>query len=486
MSRATKCWHSLWMSFGPASNEEFCLRSKTQIHLGFGDKQERTLVGTEFFAADKTAGDLRLDFCRYGTPWRKRTRFRCNLREVGQRVLCRCSRPHVVLRGRCKEKKINFTKLAEPYPRLLCGALAGAILNSAGFFGECRALDMAACAKVTNQRIGEAAHPGPRRRSYRPHRGSIDLSEVELLEPATIKLRSKIWERFLSWAESSVGPGAAEQWLLICHPLFVQLVVAFGYSLFHGGESLHTYRQFLAHLQREHPALRMHLTKAWMVVTKWEKVEPTVHRTPIPEALLKSMISLAWCWQWRHFAAVLAFTFCSVSRVGEVMRAKRAHVLTPSDLLHETQTVYLRILHPKTRNRGARTQYSSTEVDWCVKLVSEVWDRLLPDQDIYSGSPSAFRTRWNAILKKLNIPTSLHLTPGSLRGGGAIAAYRRGVPIEQLMWMMRVLHQRTLGFYLQEMVAASVLPSLPSGVLAHIRLLQCILPFLIESGPAAP
>ena len=169
-----------------------------------------------------------------------------------------------------------------------------------------------------------------------------------------------------------------------------------------------------------------------------------------------------------------------------LLRAKRSHVLTPKDLLFETNTIYLRILHPKTRNRGARTQYSSTEVDFCVKLVSDVWDGLLPDQMIYDGSPSAFRTRWNALLKKLNILSSIHLTPGSLRGGGAIAAYRRGVAIEQLMWMMRVLHQRTLGFYLQEMVAASVLPSLPASVLAHIRLLQCLLPFLIGSEPAAP
>ena len=395
-------------------------------------------------------GDLRLDFCRFGTAWRKRTRFRCNLDVVGQRILCACQQPHVVLRGRCQAKGVNYTKLAEPYPRRLCGALASAILSSAGFFGERRVLDLASCAKVTNRRIGEASHPGPRRNTYRPHRGSIDLSGVELLEPATVKLRAKVWDRFISWSNGAIGTGVAEQWLVSCQQLFVQLLVAFGYTLFHEGESLHLYRQFLAHVQREHPALRLHLSTAWLVVTKWEKVEPTVHRTPIPEALLKAMISLAWCWKWRRFAAVLAFTFYSVSRVGEVLRAKRAHVLTPKDLLFETHTVYLRILHPKTRNRGARTQYCSTEVDFCVKLVSEVWDELLPDQMVYNGSPSAFRSRWNAILKKLNIPTSIHLTPGSLRGGGAIAAYRRGVPIEQLMWMMRVLHQRTLGFYISK------------------------------------
>ena len=440
----------------------------------------------DVFETDPYAGDLRLDFCRFGTRWRKRTRFRCNLNVAGQRILCACQEPHLVLRGRCKAKGVNYTKLAEPYPRKLCGALAAAILSSAGFFGERRVLDLASCAKVTNKRIGEANHPGPRRNTYRPHRGSIDLSSVELLEPATIKIRAKVWDRFISWTNGEVGAGVAEQWLSSCPPLFVQLLVAFGYALFHGGESLHLFRQFLAHVQREHPALRLHLSTAWMVVTKWEKVEPTVHRTPIPEALLKAMISLAWCWKWRRFAAVLAFTFYSVSRVGEVLRATRAHVLTPRDLLFETNTVYLRILRPKTRNRGAKTQYCSTEVDFCVRLVASVWDELSPDQMIYGGSASAFRSRWDAILRKLNINSSIHLTPGSLRGGGAIAAYRRGVPIEQLMWMMRVLHQRTLGFYLQEMVAASVLPSLPGNVLAHIRLLQCLLPFLIGNVPAAP
>lgn len=104
-----------------------------------------------------------------------------------------------------------------------------------------------------------------------------------------------------------------------------------------GNLSTYIYRQFLAQVQREHPALRLHLAKAWMVVAKWEKIEPTVRRTPVPEALLRAMVSLAWCWGWRHVAAVLAFTFYSASRVGEV-------------LLQETQTVYLRILHPKARN----------------------------------------------------------------------------------------------------------------------------------------
>ena len=234
-------------------------------------QKRKDLTWDGVFAADPKAGDLRLDFCRFGTPWRKRTRFRCNLDVVGQRILCACRQPHVILRGRCQAKGVNYTKLAEPYPRRLCGALASAILSSAGFFGERRVLDLASCAKVSNNRIGEASHPGPRRNTYRPHRGSIDLSGIELLEPATVKIRAKVWDRFLLWANAAVGVGVAEQWLVTCQQLFVQLLVAFGYTLFHEGESLHLYRQFLAHVQREHPALRLHLSTAWLVVTKWKR-----------------------------------------------------------------------------------------------------------------------------------------------------------------------------------------------------------------------
>ena len=433
-------------------------------------------------------GDLRLDFCRFGTAWRKRTKFRCNFDAAGQKIFCICGGKHTVLRGRCLAKGVNYTKLAEPYPRRLCGALASSLLTAAGFFGRTRRLDIASCAKAGNTRIGEAANPGPRQVAGLFQRRAVNLAGVELLEPVTINFRAKIWARFLAWADDGLGPGLAEDWLSLQQQLFVELLVAFGYYLFHNGDALHTYRQLLAHVQREHPVLRLFMPKAWNVVHKWERVEPTTHRTPLPEPILLAMASIALHWGWRRFTAVLLYSFFSVSRVGEVLRATRSQVLTPKDLLFESQTVYLRVLNPKTRNRGARTQYSCTDEKLCVDLVSAVWDELLPDQWLYEGSASAFRYRWDALLRKLTVPTSLHLTPGSLRGGGAVGSYRRGTPIDQLMWKMRILHQKTLASYLQEMVAASVLPTLPANVLDLIKQLQGILPFLIacEMKPAAP
>ena len=46
-------------------------------------------------------GDFLVDYCRFGTPWRKATRLRTTGQLAGQRLRCNCSKPHVILRGRC-------------------------------------------------------------------------------------------------------------------------------------------------------------------------------------------------------------------------------------------------------------------------------------------------------------------------------------------------------------------------------------------------
>ena len=223
------------------------------------------------------------------------------------------------------------------------------------------------------------------------------------------------------------------------------------------------------------------MTPGWTTVSTWERVEPLQHRTPLPEALLHAMVALSFSWGWRFFASILIYSFYSVSRVGEVLRADRDAVLTPRDLLFETDRVYLKIENPKTRNRGARVQYSSAENMFLVKFAAETWDTLLPDQPLYAGSPASFRTRWNAILKHLNIPHSFGLTPGSLRGGGAVAAHRRGVSVPELMWKMRISQQKALSYYLQETAAISNLPKLPERARSTIKLLQGLLPCLCEA-----
>ncbi len=428
--------------------------------------------------AHERVGDLKIDYCMFGCPWQKRTRFRTDLQLKGQKLFCSGRLPHVRLRGKCKERGVNYTQLAEPYPRPLCQAIAAAIGVDCGFLGGLRKkLDIASCARGTHARIGEASNPGPRN-ARGPRTG--DLTDVELLEPATIAMRARVWTSFVNWVEENVG-GGVFPWVLSQPATLVDLLISFGHSAYKEGLSLSYYRQLLAHVQRENLAVRPFMSLAWQLVTKWELTEPTCHRPPLPEPLLAAMIALGLAWNWEQWTCSLIFSFFGACRVGEVLHARREHLLLPSDLLSDSQVAFLKIVSPKSRRRGARVQYSTVSEARFIPLFEKVWNRkhFSRGSTLYGASPGAFRTRWDAILKKLQIPKAASLTPGSLRAGGAVWLHKTGLPIADVLWRLRLQHQKTLTFYLQEVTAESVLPSLPEDVREKISLLRGLMPILL-------
>ena len=427
-------------------------------------------------------GDCRLDFCTFGTRRRKRTRFRTNTHLQGQSRFCVCSRPHIVLRGRCKAKGVNYTKLAEPYPRGVSDMLAIAVMVDSGRFCWHRKLNISNCAKAGSQRIGEADNPGPRK--VRPRSSGIFLGDVSLLEPATIALRSRIWKVFTEWCSASFDEefldGAMQVPLL-----FVQLLIAFGYHCFESNMPLHYFRQILAHTQKEMIGLRPFMAPAWEVCSKWELVEPIQHRPPLPEPILRAMATIGLAWGWTRWTACLLFAFYAAARVGEVLRARRKHLLTPLDLLSDQAVAYLQIEAPKSRRRGAKVQYVSIYEPDVIKFITIVWQHLPRETTLFPMSAGAFRTRWNAIMKKLDIAAHHRLTPGSLRAGGAVCLHKQGCSVESLLWRMRLQHMKTLSYYLQEVTASSILPSLSPQVRDNIQCLQAALPFFlsVSRGP---
>ena len=356
----------------------------------------------------------------------------------------------------------------------LCKLLGAAFSIDCGFWGEHRPLDVAGCAKLSALRAGEAKNPGPRRAA--PPRPQGGLEDVQLLEPVTVALRNKLWKVFVDWFAANMGAEDPSEWAFRSPQAFGAVMVAYGHALYDAGSSLHYYRQLLAHVQKLHVQVKPFLSEAWEVATKWQAVEPVEHRPPIPESLVLAMVSLAWLWRWKRWAAITLYTFSAISRVGEV--------LTPSDILFEQEVIYLQVSRPKTRNRGPKVQYSSADWKPCVQLVSVVWDTLLPDEPLFPGSPAAFRFRWDALLRHLNVSASFQLTPASLRSGGAVAAHRRQVSINDLMWKMRITHQKTLTHYLQEVAASSILPQLAANVRSNIMLLKELMPCLCQTrGP---
>ena len=70
---------------------------------------------------------FRTDFCRWGMPWRKRTRFLTNIPDLaGKVVFCTGCKQHIILKGTSPWGGLAWTKVAEPYPPGLADALGRA------------------------------------------------------------------------------------------------------------------------------------------------------------------------------------------------------------------------------------------------------------------------------------------------------------------------------------------------------------------------
>ena len=265
--------------------------------------------------------------------------------------------------------------------------------------------------------------------------------------------------------------------------LLIKLLAAFAQHLYDAGTPLHYYRQLVAHAQREVPSCRPFVREAWDYVTRWEALEPLQHRPPLPEPVLHAMCSLAVMWGWRRWASVILVAFYAICRPGEPLRAVRKHLVTSEDLLEAGLEVFLRIPDPKTRKRGPAVQHSQVKgPEFVLQFVSEVFQKLPPNEPLYAGSPGMYRRRWDALLRRLWIEPEHKLTPGSLRGGGAVRAYRSGEPLNEVQWRMRLRHQVTLGFYLQEVAALSILPALSEGARSRVRCSAALLPFVLSRG----
>lgn len=67
---------------------------------------------------------FRFDMCRFGAPWRKRTRVCTSTALAGVRLLCEGGHSHVVLRGRSSLHQACWTRVAQVYPRAFAAKMA--------------------------------------------------------------------------------------------------------------------------------------------------------------------------------------------------------------------------------------------------------------------------------------------------------------------------------------------------------------------------
>ncbi|CAE7735652.1 unnamed protein product, partial [Symbiodinium necroappetens] len=426
--------------------------------------------------ADPPGRCFLLDCCRCGAPWRKRTRIYTSTSLGGQRLLCQCPGPHQRLSGYCKERRQMWTKVAESYPRPLNGVLAAAATEAMRPAGDRRHISACDICRCGTQRIGEAANPGPPVES---------LEEVQLVSVRTQTLQRRLLSDFDAWLASRLSRPARLS-LEGCAMAYCAVLRAYGNYLFQTGQPLYKWRHLCAFFQKERLSLRPYMPLCWDLATRWERLCPTAHRTPIPYALVRAMISLGLALGWARFAAVVGLSFYGTARVGEPLRAHRGAILLPCDLLvDETPVCYVRVEAPKTGHRGAgKVQHFVVGEAAFVRFLERLLARSPLEEKLFPASAATFRRRWNYVLQRLGVPAAFKLTPGGLRGGGAVLLYQRGTPVSDLLWRMRLRAQATLESYLQEVAAISVLPAFTDATRRRIAAASSVYDVQLEQFTA--
>eukprot|EP00438_Fugacium_kawagutii_P029903 Skav200720 [mRNA] locus=scaffold2650:194332:201147:- [translate_table: standard] len=418
------------------------------------------------------------DYCRWRAPWRKRTWFLGNFCIAGEKLLCNCSKPHIQLRGYSKLHKMSWTKAAEAYPTGLSRLLGLAVAESLKPLSRQQKLDIAACARSMGRRIGEAANPGPRRRQHVPERPP--LAEVELVRPATMILQQRVHAKFLDWLQSELS---VDSWNnIVAHPfLQVNFLLTYGNWLYQEGEPMYLYRHLVVLLQQQFPSMRLRFNVCWDLLSRWELVEPVSHRPPLPIVLLNAFLSVALQWGWYRWAAVTALAFHGATRIGEPLRARRSDLVLPEEAGLDLTACFLNIAHPKAGRRGkGRVQHARISNELAVTLARFAFGALRGDQLLFPAAAATYRRRWDAILAAFSLPRDLNLTPGCLRGGGAVFLYHSETPLTDILWRMRLRHLSTLENYLQETAASNILQRLPAETRFSVKSCASMYPFLLR------
>ena len=315
------------------------------------------------------------DYCRWLMRWRKRTKFFGNFSLVGSSCLCRCSGPHIQLKGYSVLHKMSWTRVAEPYPRSLCRHLAASISKT---------------------------------------------------------LDAKMFDRSLEF-------------------------------------------------QQNFPQQRQDLVTAWELLSRWEQVQPVTHRVPVPKLILDAVLAVSISWGWLRFAALTALAFHGAMRVGQPIVATREDLILPDEAALLQKFRFLRVSKPKPGRRGrGRVQHARVDDAGAVDLAVAAFSHLDPSEKLFAATASTYRRRWDRAAEALQIPASLEITPGGLRGGGAVFMYHRNLTVADILWRMRLKQQSTLESYLQETATITIIHQLPQKSLVSIKSAAAMLPFMMR------
>ncbi|CAE7456050.1 cigA, partial [Symbiodinium necroappetens] len=198
---------------------------------------------------------------------------------------------------------------------------------------------------------------------------------------------------------------------------------------------------------------RQLMTPAWQIDKKWQFAEPGESRPVISVPIVQAVTSLGLVWKWSRFVGVVLIGFLCMLHPSEYLMLTRGDLILPSDVLSRDRVAYVAV--QMTR--------------FCV--IEALFGHLPFDCRLYPGSKNTFRSQWNAVMQRLEIPfkqADKRVTPGVLRGSGVTHLYLETEGLVKVARRGRWARQKTVEFYLQEVAAQVVLQRLPAQSRARI------------------
>lgn len=243
--------------------------------------------------------------------------------------------------------------------------------------------------------------------------------------------------------------------------------------------SLRTAKHAVLMLQIMRPRLRRTLQNTWEALKSWEESQPSRFRAPLPLALLVAMVCCSRLRaanstserdreMWYVFSALLLVGFFGLLRPGELVNIAGKDVSLPNSLTLGSSFAVIRIARPKNSRQMGIQQFVELRHPDAINWLS--WLKVTSSQDrpFWKSSANKFRSMFRQVCDTLQI-SQLHLSPASLRAGGATWHVDEGIEINRIRFLGRWAHLRSLEHYIQVARAQQISLSLPHIVASKLK-----------------
>lgn len=224
---------------------------------------------------------------------------------------------------------------------------------------------------------------------------------------------------------------------------------------------------------------------SWDLAFQWMQAEPTAHHVAMPWQVLLAMTTVCLMWGWLPLAGALCLMWGALLRPGEFLNALRLDLLLPRDVEQTISFGILAIKEPKTRHTGAKHQAGKIDVPDLLAVVDLAFGDYEGGRRLWGHSGQTLRSRFQAVLAALRLPTVRAgalkpLDPGSLRAGGATWHLQCTEDGEYCRRKGRWLSQKVMEVYVQETTALLYLKKIDPSARDLILAMAGLFPRILE------